>query len=108
MVPPTATLRVKGFGASISDQTLIELFSKWKAAGSSSVVSSAGTSSSVIESVRNFEDDNKVVDLRRVSENEALVELGSLDAAVSALILSHNYCLDEFDGPLHVSFALGS
>ena len=108
MVPPTATLRVKGFGASISDQTLIELFSKWKAAGSSSVVSSAGTSSSVIESVRDFEDDNKIVDLRRVSENEALVELGSLDAAVSALILSHNYCLDEFDGPLHVSFALGS
>ena len=108
MVPPTTTLRVKGFGASISDQTLIELFSKWKAAGSSSVVSSAGTSSSVIESVRDFEDDNRVVDLRRVSENEALVELGSLDAAVSALILSHNYCLDEFDGSLHVSFALGN
>ena len=112
---------MRGFSADFSDEDLSGLFSKWKSAalGSGAVSggdnrrrgdggSCGGGGGGGLEPPPDHSgDDDRAVGLRRLGSCEALVDLGSLDVAVSALILAHNHRLDD-DHTLQVSFALGN
>ena len=111
LVPPTSTLRVRGLPTDISDQAISVLFSKWKlaalGAGEGGAATGGGDGEGSGAKEEEDDDEDTMVGIRRVASRECLVDLGSLEAAVSALILAHNHRLDE-EHALRVSFALGN